>query len=96
MFPESIFEGDPEFVQDARVTDKGMIELRACVPYGDLNGSEADRRLTAVSELFTVGLITRYIEWKLGADNGAGQNGDHPVAATPSSARGNGGVDPEA
>src|SRR5262249_9716332 len=31
LFPEAIFEGDPDFVQDGRVTDKGLAELgRAC------------------------------------------------------------------
>src|SRR5689334_7091271 len=56
LFPESIFQGDPEFVQDGRVTDKGMAELRARMPYADLDGFDHDRRLAAVPELFTVGL----------------------------------------
>src|SRR5437016_12203984 len=29
LFPESIFQGDPEFVANGRVTDKGLAELRA-------------------------------------------------------------------
>src|SRR5438093_12424346 len=29
LFPESIFQGDPEFVQDGRVTEKGR---RSCGP----------------------------------------------------------------
>ena len=28
LFPESIFQGDPDFVQNGRVTDKGLRELR--------------------------------------------------------------------
>src|SRR3974377_346160 len=36
LFPESIFQGDPDFVQDGRVTDKGMVELRSRMPYADL------------------------------------------------------------
>src|SRR5919109_2932431 len=36
LFPESIFQGDPEFVQNGRVTEKGMAELRARMPYADL------------------------------------------------------------
>jgi acyl carrier protein len=81
LFPDSIFQGDPEFVQDGRVTDKGMGELAARMPYADLNGFDRDRRLTAVSDLFTVGLVTRYIAWKLGPGGGEGL----PVnaAATP-------------
>ena len=31
LFPEAIFQGDPEFVQNGKVTDKGLAELRpAC------------------------------------------------------------------
>src|SRR6266508_6535215 len=37
LFPESIFQGDPEFVLDGRVTDKGLAELRARMPFADLS-----------------------------------------------------------
>ena len=29
LFPESIFQGDPDFVKDGRVTPKGLAELKA-------------------------------------------------------------------
>src|SRR5262249_516684 len=66
LFPESIFQGDPLFVQDGRVTDEGLAELRARMPYADLRGFARDRRLSAVPDLFTVGLVSRYVAWKLG------------------------------
>jgi acyl carrier protein len=65
LFPDSIFQGDPEFVKEGKVTDQGMRELRWRMPYADLDGFDGDRRLTAVPDLFTVDLITRYIAWKL-------------------------------
>ena len=65
LFPESIFQGDSELVQDGRVTEKGMGELRSRMPYADLERLDRDRRLGAVSELFTVGLVTQYVHWKL-------------------------------
>ena len=71
LFPDSIFQGDPALVQDGRVTDQGLAELRAQLPYADLGGFEGDRRLSAVPDLFTVGLITRYVAWKLGDGAGA-------------------------
>src|SRR5213078_3106996 len=37
LFPESIFQGDAEFVQDGKVTDKGLDELRARMPFADLS-----------------------------------------------------------
>jgi len=66
LFPESVFQGNPEFVSEGRVTDQGMGELRSRMPYADLGGFDRDRRLSVVSDLFTVDLVTRYVAWKLG------------------------------
>jgi acyl carrier protein len=66
LFPESIFQGDPEFVQNGRVTPKGLDELRTRMPFADLGQFEKDPQLTAISDLFTVDMITRYIQGKLG------------------------------
>jgi acyl carrier protein len=66
LFPESIFQGHADFVRDGQVTDQGMDELRARMPYADLEAFDQDRRLSAVADLFTVSLITRYVAWKLG------------------------------
>jgi len=79
LFPESIFQGDPDLVCDGQVTDRGVGELRLRMPYADLGGFERDRRLAAVPNLFTVDLITRYIAWKLDQPTAAGPKGDHPV-----------------
>jgi acyl carrier protein len=65
LFPESIFQGDPEFVQNGRVTGKGLDELRTRMPFADLAGFEQNPELSKLSDLFTVDLITRYIEGKL-------------------------------
>src|SRR5215467_12897887 len=35
LFPESIFRGDPDFVQEGKVTDQGIGELRSRMPYAD-------------------------------------------------------------
>src|SRR5436305_8209503 len=40
LFPEAIFQGDPDFVQNGRVTDKGLNELRTRMPFADLTGFE--------------------------------------------------------
>jgi acyl carrier protein len=68
LFPESIFQGDPELVQNGRVTDKGMAELRSKMPFADLSHFEKNPELSdLLSDLFTVDLITRYIQGKLAA-----------------------------
>jgi acyl carrier protein len=74
LFPESIFQGDPEFVNDGKVTDKGMAELRSRMPYADLAGLDDDRRLSAVPDLFTVDLVARYVAWKLSTHSESGMS----------------------
>src|SRR5437899_3628154 len=66
LFPESVFQGDPDFVRDGRVTEQGMRELRSQMPYADLSAFDQARRLIAVPDLFTVGLVVRYVACKLG------------------------------
>jgi len=65
LFPESIFQGDPEFVQDGKVTEKGLAELRARMPFADLSKFEKNPEVTAISDLFTVEMIARYIQTKV-------------------------------
>ena len=67
LFPESIFQGDPEFVANGKVTGKGLDELRSKMPFADLAAFEKDPSVTRLSDLFTVDLITRYIHGKVGA-----------------------------
>jgi acyl carrier protein len=65
LFPESIFQGDPDFVQNGKVTDKGIAELRARMPFADLSDFEKNPDLAGISDLFTVEMITNYIKGKL-------------------------------
>jgi acyl carrier protein len=65
LFPESIFQGDPELVQDGRVTPKGLEELRSKMPFADLTQFEENPEVGNLSNLFTVDLIARYIQGKL-------------------------------
>jgi acyl carrier protein len=65
LFPESIFQGDPDMVQDGKITDKGLEELRARMPFADLSKFEKDRDVAQISDLFTVELISRYVQGKL-------------------------------
>src|SRR3954462_1573507 len=59
LFPESIFQGDPEFVQNGRVTEKGLSELRAKMPFANLDDFARNPEVSHLSDLFTVKLITR-------------------------------------
>jgi acyl carrier protein len=69
LFPESILNGDPEFVQNGRVTPKGLMELRSRMPFADLSHFEQNPEVSAISDLFTVDMIARYIRGKLDGSN---------------------------
>ena len=66
LFPESIFQGDPRFVTDGKVNAEGMKELREKMPYADLSEFQKDPRLEKMEDLFTVELIVKYLQRKLG------------------------------
>jgi acyl carrier protein len=70
LFPESIFQGDAEFVQNGKVTPKGLAELREKMPFADLSKFEANPEFSTLGDLFTVDLIARYIQGKLVATAG--------------------------
>lgn len=67
LFPESVFQGDPEFVQDGKVTPKGLSELRERMPFADLATFEKNPKFDQIGDLFTVDLIVKYIASKLPA-----------------------------
>src|SRR3984893_8466917 len=70
LFPESIFAGDPEYVHNGKVTEQGLAELRTRMPFADLTKFEKNPEVNAISDLFTVDMITRYIQGKLGEPSG--------------------------
>jgi acyl carrier protein len=65
LFPESIFQGDPKFVQDGKVTPTGLAELREKMPYADMSAFEKNPQFDQIGDLFTVDLISRYVKSKL-------------------------------
>ena len=81
LFPESVFGNDPNYVQDGCVTEEGLGLLRSRMPYADLGGLDGDRRLGALTDLFTVDLVARYVGWKLVAHGAGGGSLTPGVAA---------------
>ncbi len=67
LFPDSIFQGDPQFVQDGKVTPEGIAEMRAKMPFADLSEFEKNPSYESIFDLFTVDLICRFIGSKLAA-----------------------------
>ena len=65
LFPESIFQGDPKFVQNGLVTPGGLAELRAKMPFADIAAYEKNPQFDKIGDLFTVELITKFVQSKL-------------------------------
>jgi acyl carrier protein len=68
LFPESIFQGDPELVDNGIVTPKGLAYLTDKLPYADqtqIAKFSKTPKLESIGDLFTVDLIVRFVEKKL-------------------------------
>jgi acyl carrier protein len=73
LFPESIFQGDPQFVENGIVTAVGLQELENKLPFADktsMKAFAADPQLEKIGDLFTVDLVTRFVQHKLSRMNG--------------------------
>jgi len=66
LFPDNILSSE-EFVRDNRLTEKGLAELKARMPHADLTQFEKNPNVQDIADLFTVDMIVRYIELKLGS-----------------------------
>ena len=64
MFPDNVLN-DPQYVQDGKVTDKGMEELRERLPHANLDTFAEDRTVDAFSNVFTVAAVVKFVEAKL-------------------------------
>jgi len=67
LFPDNILTRD-EYVQDGKLTAKGIEELKARMPYADLQEFEKNPTVQNITDLFTVDMIVGYVEAKLGGE----------------------------
>lgn len=64
LFPEGVTQ-DPEYVQDGKVTEKGLATLKQRVPHFNFTELEADPSVENVSKIFTVDALVTFCEQKL-------------------------------
>ena len=65
LFPEDILTS-AEYVQDGKVTEAGVAELKNRMPFADLSKFEANPVVQDFGNLLTVNDLCRYIESKVG------------------------------
>tara|TARA_R110002111_G_scaffold83523_2_gene131259 strand:- start:294 stop:677 length:384 start_codon:yes stop_codon:yes gene_type:complete len=56
---------DPQYVQDGKVTDLGMSELRKQLPHADLDKFDASRQVDEFPNIFTVESMVKFVQGKL-------------------------------
>ncbi len=64
LFPASLLNDD-RFVKEGRVTPEGLAELKAKVPYLDVDGFSKDPQVSKLSDYFTVQMVMNYIQDRL-------------------------------
>ena len=64
LFPEDILT-NAEFVQDGKVSDVGIVQLKERMPFADLSKFEANPVVQDFGNLLTVSDMCRYVEGKL-------------------------------
>ena len=64
LFPENVLT-DADFVAEGKVSDKGIDELRKRLPHADVDKFAENPNVQDIGDLFTVEMITRYIEQKI-------------------------------
>jgi len=67
LFPAEAILGNPEFVNNGRLTPKGLAELRAKMPHSDVSEFAKNPDMSKFGDLFTVGMIVNFVENKLKA-----------------------------
>lgn len=66
LIPENLFS-NPEFVQNGKMTAKGIAELKTRMPFADLSKFEADPDINKFRDVFTVDTIVKYVMAKVNA-----------------------------
>jgi len=56
---------DPQYVQDGKVTDSGMAELRKHLPHSDLDKFDGSRLVDDFPNIFTVESMVKFVQSKV-------------------------------
>jgi acyl carrier protein len=65
LFLEPASLDGPVSTRDGRVTDEYLAGLRSRMPYADSEDLDRNGRPSRVEDLYTVGLLTSYVRWRL-------------------------------
>ncbi len=64
LFPDNILN-NPEFVQNGKLTDAGLKQLKERMPHADFRDFEQNPDINKMAELFKVQTIVNYVKTKV-------------------------------
>jgi len=64
LFPDNLFTNE-QYVQNGKLTPAGLAELAKRMPHADLTSFSRDPDIQKINDLFTVGMICKYVESKI-------------------------------
>jgi acyl carrier protein len=67
LFPDNFAASDPSLTKDGVLTPTGVAELRKRLPHADTEKFAKDPKVENIPDLFTVGMIVKFMEAKLKA-----------------------------
>ncbi len=65
LFPENLAAADAGFVDDGKITEKGLSELRVRMPHANVDKLAEAPQVENLQDLFTVEFIVKFVENKL-------------------------------
>jgi len=67
LFPAETLINNPEFVNNGKLTAKGLVELKAKMSHTDISEFAKNPDISKFADLFTVRMIANFVESKLKA-----------------------------
>lgn len=64
MFPDNVLS-DPQYIQDGKVTEAGMAELRTRLPHANLDEFDKTRKIEDFGSVFTVSSLVKFVQNKV-------------------------------
>lgn len=65
LFPAESLMGNPDYVANGKLTEKGIAELKAKMPHTDISSFLDDPDVNKLADLFNVSSVVNFVEIKL-------------------------------
>lgn len=65
LFPENLSASDASFIQNGKVTESGIAQLREKMPHADIDKFAEDPAVENIQDLFTVRMVVNFLDKKL-------------------------------